>query len=72
MILRLSLGLGHIRKRGCPVRRVLCKYSKSPIVSSDADSVPYENASIQITIKNELSDGRSVRRIVFRATAFSL
>ncbi|KEQ57286.1 hypothetical protein AAA799B03_00456 [Marine Group I thaumarchaeote SCGC AAA799-B03] len=57
---------------GPPDSGVLCKYSKSPIVSSDIDSDPYENASIQITIKNELSDGRSVRRIVFPATAFSL
>lgn len=57
---------------GPPDSGVLCKYSKSPIVSSDIDSEPYENATMQITIKNELPDGRSVRRIVFPATAFSL
>lgn len=50
---------------GSPESGTLCKYSKSEIVSSYDDSVPFFNAILKVDLHNELSRGYSVEKIVF-------
>ena len=50
---------------GTPESGTLCKYSKTPIVGSYDDSLDYFNAVIKINLKNELSGGHSITKIVF-------
>ena len=50
----------------------LCKYSKSEIVESYEDSMPYVNAVLQINIQNGLDEGHSISKIVFPITDHSI
>ncbi|MDX1442016.1 MAG: DUF432 domain-containing protein [Nitrosopumilaceae archaeon] len=57
---------------GVPETGILCKYSKVPIVGSYDDSVDYFNGVIKINLRNELSGGHSVTKIVFPITDTSI
>lgn len=50
---------------GTPESGTLCKYYKSEIVESYDDSIPYTNGVLQVSLKNELTKGLSVGRVVF-------
>lgn len=50
----------------------LCKYSKSHIVESYDDSVPFVNGVLKIELHNQLSRGYSVEKIVFVITENSI
>ena len=50
---------------GTPEAGTLCKYSKSEIVESYQDSIPFFNAVLEINIRNELGEGHSIPKIVF-------
>lgn len=53
---------------GSPDTGILCKYSKSQIVNSHSDAIPYRNGIMKILLKNELSVGKSISKIVFTIT----
>ena len=53
---------------GSPDTGILCKYAESQIVGSLDDSVSYVNGIIKILIKNELSGGHSLSKVVFPIT----
>ena len=53
---------------GSPDTGILCKYSKTPIVGSHNDSVPYYNGVMKVIVKNELSGGHSLGKVVFPIT----
>jgi len=57
---------------GAPESGSLCKFSSTPIVSSYDDSTPYLNGIIKMQIKNELSGGHSITRVVFPITSNSV
>ena len=57
---------------GTPESGTLCKYSKSEIVSSYDDSVPFFNAVLRIDLHNELSRGHSIKQIVFPVSENSI
>lgn len=53
---------------GSPDTGILCKYYESQIVGSLDDSVPYLNGIIRIMLRNELSRGYSLNKVVFPIT----
>lgn len=57
---------------GTPESGTLCKYTKSEIVESYEDSIPYINSVLQINLQNELDEGHSISRVVFPITDNSL
>lgn len=57
---------------GTPESGTLCKYMNSEIVESYDDSIPFQNAVLKIDIKNELSRGVTVSKIVFPITGNSI
>ena len=57
---------------GSPESGTLCKYSKSAIVESYDDSIPFVNAVLEINIQNELNEGYSVNKVVFPISDHSL
>ena len=57
---------------GSPESGTLCKYSKSEIVESYEDSVPFLNAVLKIELHNQLTRGYSVEKVVFAATENSI
>ncbi|MDC4231227.1 MAG: DUF432 domain-containing protein [Nitrosopumilus sp.] len=50
---------------GAPDSGTLCKYTKSEIVASYEDSIPFVNAVLEINIQNDLSGGHSISKVVF-------
>ncbi|AFS82923.1 DUF432 domain-containing protein [Candidatus Nitrosopumilus sediminis] len=50
---------------GSPESGSLCKYAKSEIVESYDDSIPFVNGVLKVNLKNDLSKGLSISRIVF-------
>ncbi|MHA7734208.1 DUF432 domain-containing protein [Nitrosopumilus sp. S6] len=50
---------------GSPESGTLCKYSKSEIVESYEDSIPFVNAVLKIELSNHLTRGYSVEKVVF-------
>ena len=50
---------------GTPESGILCKYSKSDIVESYEDSIPFVNGVLEIRVENQLHDGHSISRVVF-------
>lgn len=57
---------------GSPESGTLCKYSKSEIVSSYEDSIPFFNAVLKVDIHNELSRGHSIKQVVFPVSENSI
>ncbi|MCV0400834.1 MAG: DUF432 domain-containing protein [Nitrosopumilus sp.] len=66
----------HVDSRFClygnPESGTLCNYSQSKIVESIDSSTPFRNAVIEITLKNELSRGITVSKLVFPISEHSI
>jgi hypothetical protein len=50
---------------GLPESGTLCKYTKSEIVESYEDSIPFVNAVLKINLQNNLDEGHSISKVVF-------
>ncbi|QDI89577.1 DUF432 domain-containing protein [Candidatus Nitrosopumilus sp. SW] len=50
---------------GSPESGTLCKYAKTQIVESYDDSTPFVNAVLKINLRNELTKGFSIGKVVF-------
>ncbi len=57
---------------GTPESGTLCKYSKSEIVESYDDSIPFVNGVIEINLQNGLESGHSISKIVFPISEYTL
>lgn len=57
---------------GSPDNGTLCKYVETQIIDSVHDSSSYVNGAMKILIKNELSSGRSINKIIFPITGNSV
>lgn len=57
---------------GTPESGTLCKYSKSEIVESYEDSIPFVNSVMEIALQNGLEGGYSISKIVFPISEYSL
>lgn len=66
----------HIDSRFClygsPESGTLCNYAQSEIVESLDSSIPYTNGVLEIHLKNELSGGFTVSKLVFPISAHSI
>ena len=57
---------------GSPESGTLCKYAHSNIVESLDASIPFINGIMEINLKNELSKGITVSKIVFPISDYSI
>ncbi|MCV0430253.1 MAG: DUF432 domain-containing protein [Nitrosopumilus sp.] len=57
---------------GSPESGTLCKYAHSEIVESHDSSIPYINGVMKINLKNDLSRGLTISKLVFPITEHSL
>lgn len=57
---------------GSPESGTLCKYAHSDIVESLDASIPFVNGIMEINLKNELSKGVTVSKLVFPISDYSI
>lgn len=57
---------------GSPESGTLCKYAHSDIVESLDDSIPFTNGIMEINLKNELSKGLTISKLVFPISDYSI
>jgi len=57
---------------GSPESGTLCKYAHSDIVESLDSSIPFVNGIMEINLKNELSKGITISKLVFPISDYSI
>jgi hypothetical protein len=57
---------------GSPESGTLCKYAHSDIVESLDSSIPFTNGIMEINLKNELSKGLTISKLVFPISDYSI
>lgn len=57
---------------GSPESGTLCKYSLSDVVESRDASIPFTNGIMEINLKNELSRGITISKLVFPISDYSI